>query len=103
MTGGRRKSYFSFLFFFFWPRHAACGILASRPGIKPVPPALEAWSLNHWTAREVQEILLFIVHTFLFDYVYVCCPQNKSNINIYEYMCEYEQINYISSIKNYMQ
>ena len=22
------------------------------PGIKPMPPALEAWSLNHWTTRE---------------------------------------------------
>ena len=24
-----------------------------RPGIEPVPPELEAWSLNHWTTREV--------------------------------------------------
>ena len=31
-----------------------CGILIPRPGIKPVPPALEARSLNLWTAREVQ-------------------------------------------------
>ena len=23
------------------------------PGIKPVPPALEAWSLNHWRAKKV--------------------------------------------------
>ena len=23
------------------------------PGVKPVPPALETQSLNHWTAREV--------------------------------------------------
>ena len=23
------------------------------PGIEPAPPALEAWSLNHWTAREL--------------------------------------------------
>ena len=27
----------------------------SFPGIKPACPALEAWSLNHWTAREVPE------------------------------------------------
>ena len=40
-------------FLFFWPRQAACGILVPRPGIKPVPPALGARSLNHWTAREV--------------------------------------------------
>ena len=24
-----------------------------QPGIEPVPPALEAWSLNHWITREV--------------------------------------------------
>ena len=29
------------------------GILVLQPGIKPVPPAMEARSLNHWTAREV--------------------------------------------------
>ena len=29
------------LFFFFWL------------GIKPIPPTLGAWSLNHWTTREV--------------------------------------------------
>ena len=38
---------------FFWPHHTACGILVPGPGIEPVPPALEAWRLNHWTAREV--------------------------------------------------
>ena len=35
-------------------------ILIPRPGIKPAPPALEAWSLNHWTAREVLKIILEI-------------------------------------------
>ena len=38
---------------FFWPCHVVCGILVPRPGIEPGPPALEAWSFNHWTAREV--------------------------------------------------
>ena len=33
----------------------ACGTLASRPGIKPEPLAVELWSLNHWTARDVLE------------------------------------------------
>ena len=28
-------------FFFFWPCHAACGILVPQPGIKPVTPALK--------------------------------------------------------------
>ena len=27
----------------------ACWILVPQPGIKPMPPAVEAWSLNHWT------------------------------------------------------
>ena len=30
----------------------ACGILVPPPGIDPVPPAMEAWSSNHWTTRE---------------------------------------------------
>ena len=31
-----------FVCVFFWPCHLACE-----------PPALEVWSLNHWTTREV--------------------------------------------------
>ena len=31
----------------------ACGILVPRPGILPEPRAVEARSLNHWTARAV--------------------------------------------------
>ena len=31
----------------------ACGILIPLTGIEPETPSLEAWSLNHWTAREV--------------------------------------------------
>ena len=43
------------LFFFFPPCCAACGILliVPQPGTKPVPPALEAGSPNHWNTREV--------------------------------------------------
>ena len=39
-------------FLFFWPRHAACGILVPQPGIEPMPPIMEVQSLNHWIARE---------------------------------------------------
>ena len=39
--------------FFFWPLCHVCRILVFQPGIEPVPPAVEAWSLNHCTAREV--------------------------------------------------
>ena len=44
---------FNFFFFLiFWPYRAACGILVPQPGIEPMPPPVEAQSLNHWTARE---------------------------------------------------
>ena len=33
--------------------HVAYSILFPQPGIEPTPPAVEALSLNHWTAREV--------------------------------------------------
>ena len=33
-------------FFFFWPLQAACGILVPPPGIKPMPPPLEACCFN---------------------------------------------------------
>jgi len=29
------------------------GILVPQPGLKPMPSAMEAWSLNHWIARGV--------------------------------------------------
>ena len=48
--------FFNLFYLFFWPRHAACGILVPRPGIKPVCPL--QWKcgvFNHWTAREVPE------------------------------------------------
>ena len=35
-----------------WLHNTACAILVYRPGIKPVPSAVEAWSVNHWTSRE---------------------------------------------------
>ena len=54
---------FQFFFFFFLNNIlAACRILDPQPGIEPAPPALEAWSLNHWTAMEVP-IPWFLVHT----------------------------------------
>ena len=46
---------FLFLFIYlyiYWLCHTSCRILVPRPGIEPAPPAVEAWSLNHWTARE---------------------------------------------------
>ena len=49
-------------FFFFWPCPAACGILVPQPGIKPTPPALEAWVLT--TGPPGKSPLKFVVQTF---------------------------------------
>ena len=46
--------YFLNLFLIFWLCHMICGILVRPPGIEPTHPALEAWRLNHWTAREIR-------------------------------------------------
>ena len=43
-----------------WPYHTAFWILVPQPGIEPMPPALEAWSLNHWTTREVPEMKIYV-------------------------------------------
>ena len=40
--------HFNFLFIFL-PHCLACGILAPWSGIRLLPPAVEGWSLNHWT------------------------------------------------------
>ena len=42
-----------FFFFFFCPHCEAYGILVPQPEIEPAPPAVEVWSLNHCTSREV--------------------------------------------------
>ena len=34
-------------------KFAACEIQVPWPGMEPVPSALQAWSLNPWTAKEV--------------------------------------------------
>ena len=38
-------------FFFFFGRAVQHAV--PQPGIEPTPPVVEAWSLNHWTTREV--------------------------------------------------
>ena len=46
----------AFTLFSFGPRCMAYGISVPQPGVKPVSPALEAWRLNHWTARKPPEL-----------------------------------------------
>ena len=40
-----------------WPHRVAYGTLVPWPGIKPLPLAIEAQSLTHWTLREVPQDL----------------------------------------------
>ena len=44
---------YNFIFCLHW---AAFGILVPWPGIRPVPPAVEARILNQWTTREVPKL-----------------------------------------------
>ena len=54
MLGGAYNPHFILLLLLlFLFCHVAYRILVPRPGVEPMPPALEARSLNHWTAREV--------------------------------------------------
>ena len=38
--------------------HLACEIMFPGPGIQPAPPAVEAWSLNHWTSVVLMVLVL---------------------------------------------
>ena len=58
----------------------ARGISVPRPGIEAMLPAVEAWSLNRWTAREVLPLFLRPVlfapwtslHFFFFFFFNIC-------------------------------
>ena len=50
---GTPPTYAVFVFSFFFRPSTACRILVPQQGIEPVPPALWAQSLSHWTTREV--------------------------------------------------
>ena len=50
-----------YVYIYFFLHSATGGILVSPLEIEPMPPALEVWNLNPWTAREVTIIVLLIV------------------------------------------
>ena len=51
-------------FFFFQATSDQSMCDLSRPGIKPVPPALRAWSLNHQITMEVMIDFFFFFCRF---------------------------------------
>ena len=46
-------------------------ILVPWPGSEPVPPALETWSLNHWSTREAPVIHFFLLTNNIPLYGYI--------------------------------
>ena len=45
------------------------GILVPRPRMEPMPPAVEAWSPNHWTAREFPSLCEQNQYAFWFAFL----------------------------------
>ena len=78
--------------FFFWPGHVACGTSVPLTRDWACAPTVEAWSLNHWAAREVP-LDVFIVSIFLhfLNSVFLSLSVNLSlslkYIYIYMYIC----------------
>ena len=50
--------------------HKTSEILAPRPEIKPVPPALKGEVFNPWTAREVSTLLF--ARDFIYSFISGC-------------------------------
>ena len=61
--------FFNYYFLIFWPCCMSFRILVLWPGFKPLPPALAAWSLNHWITQEVSEVKYFLTK------LYNCFPR----------------------------
>ena len=77
---------------FFFGR-VACGILVLQTGIEPMPPAVEARSLNHWTAREV--LYSFFYEPKSLSYTFPLPPLHHSQFGAltlteYVYFISYE-------------
>ena len=58
------------LFIYFWPCRVACSILVPWPGIEPMPPVVEAPSLNRWITREVPKFFFFNLNLFIYLFTY---------------------------------
>ena len=52
----------SFLFYYYY--FLVHRILVPQARIEPLPPVVEAQSLNHWTTREVPDFFVEMVETF---------------------------------------
>ena len=50
------------IFCFVWSSLVAFGILVPQLGVKPMPPAVKAWSPNHWMAMDFPIIFFLITN-----------------------------------------
>ena len=59
--------------FISWPCLGAYGILVPSPGLEITSPALEVWSLNHWTTQEVPSPIIFLQ-----QHIYMLSHQSRT-------------------------
>ena len=66
--------------FFFLPHPVACRMFVPRLGIERLPPEVEGWSFNHWTARKVREHVLSncCLRAKLLNHIWLCNPMDCS-------------------------
>ena len=67
-------------------------ILVPQPGIEPMLPAVEAWSLNHWTAREAPLSLClscFLPSLKSFSWSNAFPSTNYGALNSFSWLCSF--------------
>ena len=86
------KKYLIFLIailfiFIFWLCQESCEILVPWPGIELMPPALEAWGLNHWTSRKSQmHVYIYIFCIYFLNDVFLAFSLNNSKKILFIYL-----------------
>ena len=57
----------------YWLSSVVCRILVPRWEIEPSPLAVEAWSPNHWIAREIPRIFYIMIECWKRTPMHTCC------------------------------
>ena len=69
--------------------HAACGILVPQLGNMPL--ALEVWSLNHWTTRQIPAFMELndkLNESKIFNHLsFFYYPSQATNIMSFDFFC----------------
>ena len=73
-----------FIFFLSFFGHTMWHVELPWPGIEPVPLAVEAGSLNHWTTREVH-LFIFLTVSFIGKKVLILMKANLSICFFYQW------------------